>query len=99
MSKIRPAYHAKFRREMVELVRTGSNLISHARKFHPTRQTIQNWITKADRGDRWSPAMTSSKSSGRLSVSNQGMALLCVSGSHTADLPPRGCPKSKLVQR
>ena len=51
MPKTRPAYPAEFRRQMVDLVRAGRDPTDLAREFEPSRQTIQNWVTEADRGE------------------------------------------------
>lgn len=49
MPKIRPAYPAEFRRQMVDLVRAGRDPTDLAREFEPSRQTIQNWVAEAER--------------------------------------------------
>lgn len=36
---------------MVELVRAGRDPTDLAREFEPSRQTIQNWVMAADRGE------------------------------------------------
>ena len=51
MPKTRPAYPAEFRRQMVDLVRAGRDPTDLAREFEPSRQTIQNWVAEADRGE------------------------------------------------
>ncbi|MWV22361.1 transposase [Methylobacterium sp. 2A] len=51
MPKTRPAYPAEFHRQMVDLVRTGRDPTDLAREFEPSRQTIQNWVAEADRGE------------------------------------------------
>lgn len=51
MPKTRPAYPAEFRRQMVDLVRAGRDPTELAREFEPSRQTIQNWVAEADRGE------------------------------------------------
>lgn len=51
MPKTRPAYPAEFRRQMVDLVRAGRDPTDLAREFEPSRQTIQNWVAEAQRGE------------------------------------------------
>lgn len=36
---------------MVDRVRVGRNPTDLAREFEPSRQTIQNWVAEADRGE------------------------------------------------
>ena len=49
MSKRRSAYPPEFRRQMVELVRSGRNPEELSREFEPTAQAIRNWVAQADR--------------------------------------------------
>ncbi len=49
MTRFRPAYPAEFRRQMVELVRTGRTPEELAREFEPTAQSIWNWVRQDDR--------------------------------------------------
>jgi len=49
MSKTRAPYSAEFRRQMVELVRSGRDPEELAREFEPTSQSIRNWVARADR--------------------------------------------------
>ena len=49
MPKSRPPYPPAFRRQMVELVRTGRTPEELAREFEPTAQAIRNWVAQADR--------------------------------------------------
>jgi transposase len=51
MPKTRPPYSAEFRRQMVELVRTGRDPTDLAREFEPSAQAIRNWVTQADRAE------------------------------------------------
>lgn len=44
-------YPAEFRRQMVELVRSGRSAGSLAREFEPSDQTIRNWVAQADRDE------------------------------------------------
>ena len=43
MPKRRVAYPPEFRRQMVELVRSGRNPEELSREFEPTAQAIRNW--------------------------------------------------------
>jgi len=62
MPKSRPPYPAEFRRQMVELVRTGRTPEELSREFEPTAQSIRNWVTQADRDEgRRSDGMTSAE--------------------------------------
>ena len=49
MPKSRPPYPPAFRRQMVELVRTGRTAEELAREFEPTAQAIHNWVAQAER--------------------------------------------------
>ena len=44
----RPTYPPEFKRELVELVRSGRSITSLAREFEPTTQTIRAWVKQAD---------------------------------------------------
>lgn len=48
MSKTRPPYPPEFRRQMVELVRSGRTPEELSREFEPTAQSIRNWVCQAD---------------------------------------------------
>lgn len=48
MSKSRPPYPAEFRRQMVELVRSGRSPEELGREFEPSAQAIRNWVKQAD---------------------------------------------------
>ena len=41
----------EFRRQMIELVRSGRSPESLAKEFEPTAQTIRNWVAQAGRDD------------------------------------------------
>ena len=49
MPRFRSAYPSEFRRQMVELVRSGRTPEELAREFEPTAQSIANWVRQADR--------------------------------------------------
>ena len=49
MAKTRPPYTPEFRRQMVELVRSGRSPEELAREFEPTAQSIKNWVGQAER--------------------------------------------------
>jgi len=49
MAKTRPPYTPEFRRQMVELVRSGRSPEELAREFEPTAQSIKNWVGQAKR--------------------------------------------------
>lgn len=44
-------YSAEFRRQMVELVRSGRKAKDLAKEFEPTAQTINAWVRQADRDE------------------------------------------------
>ena len=52
MGKTKNRYHAEypegFRRQMVELVRSGRTPNELAREFEPTAHAIRNWVRQAD---------------------------------------------------
>jgi transposase len=49
MPRFRSAYPPEFRRQMVELVRSGRTPEELAREFEPTAQSIASWVKQADR--------------------------------------------------
>jgi putative transposase len=61
MPKFRVPYPPEFRRQMVELVRSGRTPEELAREFEPTAQSIWNWVRQAGRdgGTRKDASVTS----------------------------------------
>ncbi len=51
MSNTRPPYPPEFRKQMVELVRSGRSPEELAREFEPSAQAIRNWVGRADRNE------------------------------------------------
>ncbi len=51
MSKRRKPYPPEFRRQMVELVRSGRTPESLADKFEPTAESIRTWVNEGRRGN------------------------------------------------
>jgi transposase len=49
MQRYRAAYPPEFRRQMVELVRSGRAPEDLAREFEPTAQSISTWVKQAAR--------------------------------------------------
>jgi transposase len=49
MQRYRAAYPPEFRRQMVELVRSGRTPEDLAREFEPTPQSISTWVKQAER--------------------------------------------------
>jgi transposase len=49
MPKFRVPYPPEFRRQMVELVRSGRTPEDLSREFEPTAQSIWNWVRQAER--------------------------------------------------
>lgn len=49
MPRFRTAYPPEFRRQMVELVRSGRTPEELSREFEPTAQSITNWVRQAER--------------------------------------------------
>jgi transposase-like protein len=49
MPRFRTAYPPEFRRQMVDLVRSGRTPEELAREFEPTAQSISTWVKQADR--------------------------------------------------
>jgi transposase len=52
MPRYRTAYPPEFRRQMVDLVRSGRTPEELAREFEPTAQSISTWVKQAERADR-----------------------------------------------
>jgi transposase len=48
MPKSRPPYPPEFRRQILELVRTGRTPDDLAKEYEPTAQTIRNWMAQDD---------------------------------------------------
>ncbi len=48
MPKTRPSYPPEYRRQLVDLVRSGRSADSLAREFEPSAQTIRAWVKQAD---------------------------------------------------
>ncbi len=51
MAKTRPPYSPEFRRQMVELARSGRDPTDLAREFEPSAQAIRNWVAQAGRSE------------------------------------------------
>jgi len=49
MPRYRSAYAPEFRRQMIELVRSGRTPEELAREFEPTAQSISAWVKQAER--------------------------------------------------
>ena len=49
MARFRPQYPPEFRRQMMELVRTGRTPDDLSREFEPHAQTIDAWVKRAQR--------------------------------------------------
>ena len=63
MPKSHAAYPPEFRRQMVELVRSGRTPEELSHEFEPTAQSIWNWVRQADRdtGQRQDGATSSER--------------------------------------
>ena len=48
MPRTRRGYPPEFRRQMVELVRSGRSPEELAREFEPSAQSIRNWVCQRD---------------------------------------------------
>ena len=51
MARKHPPFTPEFRRQMIELVRSGRSPESLAKDFEPTAQTIRNWVAQVGRDD------------------------------------------------
>jgi transposase len=51
MARKQRRYAAEFRRQMIELVRSGRRPEELAREFEPSAQAIRNWVAQADRDE------------------------------------------------
>ena len=51
MSRYRPAYPPEFRRQMVDLVRSGRTPEELSREFEPSAASIAGWVRRADAED------------------------------------------------
>ena len=54
MPRSRPPYPEEFKRQIVELHRSGRSILSLAREFEPTEASIREWVKRAqlDTGER-----------------------------------------------
>jgi transposase len=51
MSRGRPPYPAEFRRQMVELVRSGRTPEALSREFEPSAESIRHWVRQSERDE------------------------------------------------
>ncbi len=51
MARKPPPYAPEFRRQMIELVRSGRSPESLAKEFEPTAQAIRNWVAQSGRDE------------------------------------------------
>ena len=51
MARKHTPYTPEFRRQMIELVRSGRSPESLAKEFEPTAQTIRNWVAQVARDE------------------------------------------------
>lgn len=51
MPRSRPRYPAEYRKQMVDLVRSGRSPDHLAREFGPSAQSVCNWVAQADRDE------------------------------------------------
>ena len=51
MARKHAPFTPEFRRQMIELVRSGRSPESLAKEFEPSAQTIRNWVAQAGRDD------------------------------------------------
>jgi transposase len=49
MARKKPPYTPEFRRQMIELARSGRSPESLAKEFEPTAQAIRHWVAQAER--------------------------------------------------
>lgn len=49
MARENAPYTPEFRRQMIELVRSGRSPESLSKEFEPTAQAIRNWVAQAER--------------------------------------------------
>jgi transposase len=49
MARKSAPYTPEFRRQMIELVRSGRSAENLAKEFEPTAQAIRNWVAQAER--------------------------------------------------
>ena len=51
MARKHAPFTPEFRRQMIDLVRSGRSPESLAKEFEPTAQTIRNWVAQSGRDD------------------------------------------------
>jgi transposase len=62
MARGRPPYSSEFRRQMVDLVRSGRTPESLSREFEPSADSIRAWVRQSDRDEgRRADGLTSSE--------------------------------------
>ena len=59
MTRYRPAYPPEFRRQMVDLVRSGRTPEELSREFEPSAASIAGWVRRADAEDGTRPEVMS----------------------------------------
>jgi transposase len=78
MPRTRAPYPPEFRRQVVELVRTGRTPRELSRECEPSYETIRNWVRQADRDEGRDPSgMTTGEREevGRLRRENRQLRL------------------------
>ena len=55
MTRYRPAYPPEFRRQMIDLVRSGRTPEELSREFEPSAAAIAGWVRRADAEDGTRP--------------------------------------------
>ena len=55
MPRSRPPYASEFRRQIVDLARSGRKPEELSREFEPSAQAIRNWVRQADREQDFGP--------------------------------------------
>src|SRR5438094_382789 len=93
MARKHPPYTPEFRRQMIELVRSGRRPEQLAKEFEPTAQAIRNWVAQADRdgGSRDDGLKTEERDEGIVGVSRRKFAVTTVrdGGRQAPDLVDR----------
>jgi transposase len=66
--RTRPAYAPEFRRQIIELVRSGRTPEELAKEFEPSAQTIRTWVNqdRVDAGERPGPVSAEREELARL---------------------------------
>ena len=100
MPRYRTTYPLEFRRQMVDLVRSGRTPEELAREFEPTAQSISTWVKQAERESRRASALMGRQAlSGRNWGAFDVRTIACVRSATSWQRRQPGSPRSRANMR